>query len=456
MAIRLLSSKTALLILALLGLVALILAVILRPTPQHLDVSKQPRNAEYIEAIPQDITPRVRGYGIVKPVVQINNLAEVAGRINYIHPQLISGALLEKDTLVVSIDDIDYRLAFRQAEANVAIAQAQLEELKENQSSLAENLEVVKEKLVFSEKELKRKQELRKKKSISQSQVDAERLKVLQLQQEKISLQQQLATLPSQRNILIAQLDSANAQVTQQQRNIERTQIRMPVTGRISQSNIETEQFVAAGQTLFQVYGIEQVEVEAQFTLEQFVPFLELITSQNSQNIDIRAESINSFINAAQLSAVIRLPVVPGEQWRAEVVSIREQLNPQSRTIGIVVRIDHPYQGVIPGKRPPLLDGMHVEVELKGASVNVIALPIKALQQDQIYLADNDLNLKKINVKPLLMMDSIALFDRELVAAGNKIITSDLVPAIEGMPIKLIHSQKLQDELAKYSVDEEQ
>ena len=434
--------KSALPKITLAGLAIVALAVVLKSTPPHQVSQHQAIEVEYINVIAQLNTPNIKGYGIVKPSTHLNSVAEVSGRIVYINPELVAGSTLLKGTLLARTDATDYQLALTQAQANVAMSQSLLVELSHNTKSIQENLNLVQEKLKFAQQELTRKQQLLSNKSISASQVDNERQKVLQLRQELVSLQQTQSILPSQKSSLEASLSSAKAAVLQQQLNIDRTEIILPFNGRISYVAIEKDQFVALGQALFTAHGMEQVEIEAQFTLEQMRPFMAVVTQTANP-------STGNIIKDNHITATVKIAITPEQTWQGEVINFAQSIDPDSRTIGVLVRVDNPYQGIIPGKRPPLLDGMQASIILSGYANKTLAVPVSALQLNTLYLAASDNTLMKINATPKLIMDSVALFSEESLPSNSRVIISDIVPAINGMPLILKHNEHMQTTLNK-------
>lgn len=431
---KLLSSKKSMLALALVGVAALVVAIKSKEEPIHSELVARPYLVETLDLEVMSVTPEITGYGLVEPTISVEKLAEVSGNIEFVHFGLEAGIVLDKDTIVVRIDDTDHRLAFQQAQSNVIAANANLEELLNSELSLKKHFQLIERKLILSKKEFKRKESLRNKNAISQSTLDGEQVKVLQLEQERESFAQQIAVIPNERQALEAQLVSSQAMMAQAKRDIERAVIRMPYTGRVSSSSVEEGQFATIGKPLFTIQGIEQVDVNAQFTLEQFAPFLELFSQSNSdiQNIDSR--TIKSFINTAGLAATVSLPIAPNQTWEGEVVAVRSQLDPQSRTIGVIVRIDKPYDGIIPGKRPPLIEGLHVEVTLEGTALEAVQIPIYAIHADELYFYQDDKLVIK-TATPILHMEKYSIYASSLLEAGKQLVVTDVIPAIDGMPI---------------------
>jgi len=111
----------------------------------------------------------------------------------------------------------------------------------------------------------------------------------------------------------------------------------------------------------------------------------------------------------------------------------------------VIVEVDKPYVDVTPGSRPPLIKGLFVEVHLLGAArPDSLVVPRSALHDNHLYLVNdqNRLVIKKVQVK--LYQPEFAIVSNKqeasndgianhLLAVGDSIIISDLVPAIEGM-----------------------
>ena len=65
---------------------------------------------------PQSFVPQVRGFGTVEPARTWNAVAQVSGRIDFVHPNFRRGELMKAGTEVLRINPRDYELAKREAE----------------------------------------------------------------------------------------------------------------------------------------------------------------------------------------------------------------------------------------------------------------------------------------------------------------------------------------------------
>ena len=116
-------------------------------------------------------------------------------------------------------------------------------------------------------------------------------------------------------------------------------------------------------------------------------------------------------------------------------------------TLGMVVAVNKPYEGVIPGVRPPLLKGMYASVEFLAQPRDLLVIPRKALHESRVYVVSkqNTLSIRPVQVS---YSQGQLVVIKQGLKEGDKIITSDIVPVIEGIKLELIESDALQKEIA--------
>ena len=123
-------------------------------------------------------------------------------------------------------------------------------------------------------------------------------------------------------------------------------------------------------------------------------------------------------------------------EWEGWVARLREQLDPRTRMIGLVVAVDNPYEKAIPGKRPPLVQGMYCEVELRGAvRPKRVILPRSALHDGHLYLVGSDRRLRRRKVEIEFLQSQFACLHSG-VEGGETLVVSDFAPAIEGLLVE--------------------
>ncbi|WP_020405449.1 efflux RND transporter periplasmic adaptor subunit [Hahella ganghwensis] len=432
----LLSKRWLLPVVVIAGIACAVLIIKSRPPMVHQSPEESGVKVGYVPVETYQVNPEIVGYGEVSPDVLLDLRAEVSGKVTYVHPQLRKGAVLPEQTLVIQIDNQDYQLALKQAESTLAQSQANLDELQLALEDAHINLKLAKEKLAISEKEHQRNEALLHKGSISKSNYDAQRTALIQQQQEVQNLQNQVKTLPVNIRVQEAQIEKSRAEVDTQVRNLERTEIRLPFTARITSLNTEENQYVALGSSLFAAQTIDRVQINAQFALDDFRL---LATSFGEFSIQKDAITWNglpktaSFIDQLSLSAQVSLAGVEGSNWTGKVTQISNNLDPSSRTLGATVVVEDPYKDIKPGIKPPLVEGMYTEVRLTGRPVPYQVIPRSAIHEGQVYTVTPDNRLQRVPLKGF-KQDKMLLL-KDALDPSLKIITTDLFPAVEGMKL---------------------
>ena len=110
-----------------------------------------------------------------------------------------------------------------------------------------------------------------------------------------------------------------------------------------------------------------------------------------------------------------------------------DTIDPETRTVGVIVAVDRPYGQAVPGVRPPLTKNMFVEVEITGRpKPDRLIVPRSALHNGRLYLVGDD---DRLVIRPTTVAFVQAGFAviAEGLADGERVVISDIVPAIEGM-----------------------
>ena len=417
-----------------LGVMAFLILVKTRQEPLRSEIQEVARSVRVIGVPEIAVVPRALGYGMVQAGQTWEAVAEVAGKVVEIHPQLKKGALLRKGDVLLRIDPAEYGLAKIRAQAEIENLEAQLTELKQNEQDIRRSLNVEKRSLEISKQELKRRQRLFATGTISKSELEQEEKRILTQQNAVQNLQTTLNRLPSQRKAIQAQIASSRANLEGTGLDIQKTTIRVPFDCRISESNVELAQFVSIGKVLLKADNIGFVEVLAQTQLNAFKRLFE---PRGLPGVAGRVD-LEKLKNLLQERAWVRFhfgdTVV---QWEGRFVRVSEMLDPQTRTVGVYVVVDEPYEKIRPGERPPLVKNMYCEVELSGHRRHKsLIIPRAALRpEDTVYLAARDNRLARKKVEVDYTQGNVVSVKNGL-APGDRVIVSDIVPAIDGMLLK--------------------
>jgi len=409
------------------GIVILVLLVKGRQTPQQAPAGERVRAVRVIEAPGVDAVPRATGFGNVLPKRVWQGLAEVSGKVMELHPRLQEGVILPAGAVLLQIDPTDYQLAIARTEAEMQATAAQLEELDLKQTNLESSLAIEKEAMTLSERELRRKRELVAKATVSRSSVDQEARAVLGQRQKVQDLSNSINLLPTSRKLLQAQLARYQAQLQEAQRDLERTTVRLPFDARIAEVHVEQAQPVQVGTVMVVADGIDTAEIEARAPIARLRPLVPKLPGGERKGLPgIDLEKVFGW------TALVRTQGFD-VSWPAKVDRISPTLDLKTRTLGVLVTVEQPYRRAQPGIKPPLFNGMFVAVEISGRALpGVVVVPRLALHDGRLYVVgdDNRLQIREVSVA-LLQPDFAAIGDG--LTVGDRVVVSDLSPAIEGM-----------------------
>ncbi|WDE06546.1 hypothetical protein SG34_006410 [Thalassomonas viridans] len=429
------------------GILLMVLIVKLQPQMKHDPQARPSVSVNTVTVNEHTIRPAITGFGTVEPDLTLQAKAEVSGRITYIHPELKTGEILAKDTLLLRIDDRDYRLNLKQAEADLLSSQASLKEMELTVENNKLDLKLANEKLKVRKKELARLEKLRKSGAVSLSTLDAERQNMLQQQQEVQQLKNTQITLPSDIEVLKAKIEISKAQLEQSKRDLARTEIRLPFHGRISAVSAEQDQFVSTNTLLFEAYGINKMIVNAQFSLQQFGQLAAGFdrAKLKYENI-LSGQTMSELFASLGLSATIYTAGNKSLSWEAKVERLSGNLDSKTRTLGVTVSVEGVYEKIDPGVKPPLLAGNYMQVDLHGAQKKFVAAPRFSLHQGQIYRVSESNTLERLNLDKVQLQGELALFT-DTLKPGDRIVTSDIFPAVQGMNLSPVADKALQQQL---------
>ena len=257
-------------------------------------------------------------------------------------------------------------------------------------------------------------------------------------------------TYSSRKASIRAQIKQSKSQVDQSQDSLIRTEVVLPFVARIGSVSVDVGEFVAAGGQLFEALGIESIEINAQLPIKHVRPLATTMNDNNNSQLTNSQGSVNLQNAIAHWDLEAKVRIVGGDFntiWDGVLLRISESVDPTRDTLGMVVAVDKPYEGVIPGIRPPLLKGMYASVEFLSQPKNMLVIPRRALHENRVYVVskDNTLSIRPVQIS---YSQGQLVVIKEGLKEGDKIITSDLVPVIEGIKLELIESDAFQKEIA--------
>jgi multidrug efflux pump subunit AcrA (membrane-fusion protein) len=434
------------------GAVVAALIVFLRSTP---DEREAPPQAPRVRTAPAELRHgalTVTGTGTVRALAEVAVAAQVGGRADWVHPQLVSGGRVARGEVLVRIDAADYRNRVRQARAGVQQAEVDLQRTREEAR--------------LARREFERFSKRRGSDSDSGATGDESRFlppPALTAPAGAASASGPADEAPGtlllrepQLKAAQAALERARAQLEEAQLALERTAVRAPFDAVVREAMVEPGALVQAGQAMAQLYAAAALEV--------VVPLPDaaasLVPGLASLGRDGPSPSVTAVLRHGRRAYA----------WDGALVRLEGGVDERTRTLKAVVRIGRPFNGGrqlkdgaaerdspaertgstpaaanasatgVQGDAPPLLPGQFVEVHIAGRDVGRhFAVPRSALRDgeaaaDQVWVVREG-RLRKLPVDLLQTVDDIALVMGPLTP-GLPVVIGQLRGAVEGMVVR--------------------
>ncbi|MDD5698873.1 MAG: efflux RND transporter periplasmic adaptor subunit [Victivallaceae bacterium] len=417
-----------------LGIGITLLTVITGPRPKKQASTEREQVVKAIKVAPASVAPRITGYGEAVPAKTWKAVAQVDGKVIWKSPKLKGGEFFAAGELMLRLDDSNIKLAIHKCEAGIKKYQAKIGELNSTRTNMEAQLKVMKKILEFNVRELARQEKLHQSRAVAATTVEKQEITVLQQHNAIISLESSLRLLPAQIEYQQAELSAAEASLKQAKLDLEYAQITAPFDCRVNSVNVEMHQYVTVGQEMVSANGTDEMEIPAQFSLDQ----LEILF--NSTLSDIRKKAAEAEKKRQQPDWKIKVKANGGNNafyWDGHFLRMASGIDTTTRMTTMVVGVSNPYRRNASRPRPPLDKGQFCSVEIIGqAQPGQLVVPRYALHAGKLYLADRDSRLEIRPVKTVCCLGQYAVIASGL-KAGETVIISDLVPAIKGMKLSV-------------------
>jgi len=414
------------------GVAVLVLLVKNSSKPVRMVVAEKATAVRVISVPDVTVAPQLVVTGNVEPSRVWSSVAQVSGKIITLHPRLKRGALIREGEVLLQIDPRDYELAVTQAETGleaIRVRHAQIDVQEANTEAL---LAIEQQALDLAQGELQRKHDMLKGKAISKSDYGKEQRNLLAQKKSVQSLINSIKLYPVERRELATELEKQQVQLADAKLNLERTAILMPFNGRIAEVKVELQQFVGQGTLMVVADGIAKAEVTVQVPMERLGNLIHsetVINPAEAENIELgRRLGLSARVLLQQNQYLV--------EWDARVARLSDALDPRTRTVGVIIEVDNPYARVQPGRRPPLVKGLFVDVVLNGQPQdNRIVIPLGALHDHQVYVVNQEHRLEQRKVIIGSKGADYAIVTSGL-QSGEQVVISDIFSAVEGMLLK--------------------
>jgi membrane fusion protein, multidrug efflux system len=335
---------------------------------------------------PETIRITLQTQGTIRSTTGGTLNVEVPGRIITVSTPFQAGGRFKKGDLLLTIDPTNYKAAKAQAEAALARAQLALHE------------------------EQARAEQARKEWAAAKN-LTSDKATPLVLREPQLALAR-------------AEVNSAKQSVALAQLNVERTQLRAPYNGILTEKLADIGQVVGGGSStaVAKAYCSDKLEVR----------------------LPIPSNEIN-FLNLSAKPEVLIHAVIGGQTWtwKAKVDRDRGSIDPQTRFHFLIALIDMADKQA---QRPELQPGQFVAATIHGKTLpNLYRVPRHAfVEENALYLVTPENTLIKREVDILHHMKNAALVKSGL-APGDTLCLTRLQFMNDGLKVQRADDPPIQE-----------
>ncbi len=346
-------NRRFLLTLAILLTTIVIVVLLFVTRPQANVEMKQPgiTRVEVTEVVRRDLLPKVEFTGVLRPRQVASLRFEVAGELNA--REVEPGASVSDGDLLLRLENEDYRDALSETRSQLVETRATLE----RDSAL---LKLAQENRQLAEREYQRLEKLGKGSLASVSTRESARQQLINLQSEEARLAYSLRSNEAR----LARQEAAHSRA---RRNLDRTRLLAPFSGRVNRVMVEVGDYVQGSS-----------------------PVLELI-DDTALELDVAVSGdVAAALNLGQGLSVD----IEGRSVAGELVAMQIDPDPQTHTHPLRIRI--PGEGLLPGQLG------RVELPLRPRR-DVLVVPASAVMREEgrhyVFLVREG-RLQRRQVKP--------------------------------------------------------
>lgn len=355
-----------------------------KEAPEKKEEAPRPISLYVEDVRAETVTLSVKTQGEIRPKTEIDLIPQVSGRIISVSNNFSEGAAFNTNATLIKIDEADYQLAVRSAEARLAQAKVKVEQ------ELA-NAQI-------------------KKKQWEEWVKDGDPTH-LALNAHQVAEAQ-------------AQLQAAETALNTAKLNLARTNITVPFQGRVLERNVGVGQFVNGSTKLGRVFATNIVEIKLPLTDAQLselqLPIGFVADKNNAPKVTFHASLGGTH-----------------HVWDGQIKRVSPSVDKTTRLVYAIAEVNDPY-GVAASQGMPLAVGLFVTAEIEGTSPqNALIMPRDALRStDKVYVISDD----KLEIRTVSVLSTTA--DHVMVTggveAGEKVVTSPVQSVFNGMAVQPI------------------
>lgn len=351
------------------------------PEPESQQSEVLARTIRSIEARSSNMQLFVASQGTVAAKQVIDVVPQVAGEVTFVSPKFVAGGRFTKGEVIIKIDPRDYELAVITAEASIA---------ERSQRVMQEDAEA--------------------------SLAATEWAELGQGEASDLTLRK------PQRAGALAALKSAEASLKRAQLDLERTELRAPFDGILTEKTVDQGQFLNRGNKIGRYYSTEKLEVRLPLTNRDIAQFdlAGLQTGEREYYVRLTGQFANK-----------------ENSWNARVIRTEGIIDVNSRILYVVAELSGD-ELFSPTDGTPITIGQFVTAEIEGRSFeNVVRLPRESLRQgNQVLIMDQDNKLRTRMVDVIETNSEYIVIASGVVEDGDVVNLSQLGISVDGLLVE--------------------
>lgn len=337
-----------------------------------IETEDRPRSLSVtvFEARKVDLPRQWRGFGTVEADRQADVPARVGATVRRIPDEVEVGRVVSKGDLLVQLDDSDFVKDRDAAAERVNEVEAQLSQLKLEETRLAERLAIEQQDVELARNELKRQEERRDQGAASVTDVERAQRSLLQAERVVLEVNQAIDAIAPRREGLEASKAAAQRAGEVAQLNVDRAKITAPIDGIIAELDVEADENVQPGSRVARIVDPRVIEVPIQLPA-----------------------SARGGLGVGDPAVVYSRSHPPDCIWEAEVTRVGAFNDPQ-RTFTVFARIDQtgvPLEAFAGGAsdQQVLVPGVFVTARLETSDARPRwVVPARSVQQGRVRLVE--------------------------------------------------------------------
>lgn len=386
--------------------------------------------------------------GVAAPYRRLNLAGEVAGRVKFKAPIFEEGNFVAAGTVLAEIDPIDYEIAVRRIKEELRQATNALEEWKIDRENVLKQIDLAKQDLELTQREVERLRGLRKRDAIADTDIDKALRAEVAAQTAQLQFTNQLRTLDAREQRAISVRDLQLTMLERAERDLARTKIIAPCNGTIIAESVEQDGYVQEGATIAIFNDTSASEIACNLELDDL---FWIWGTRNAADVKQRsAVDPSAFYEFPNTKVTVEFPFQGlVAVWEGELTRFAGTgIDPKTRTIPCRAHVLAPSKSVLKSVNgvtpegmvaPPLTTGMFVTVRARvKPHAALLELPAEAVRSGNVawVLRDDKLHIQSVQVARRLPDQRVLVYvSEDGLKPEDRVVTTPMAMVREGMPL---------------------